>query len=108
MRGRSIQYMNTLKSQKIIYLLNFQHCGKDFSEGYKLRRHLREVHDKLKEHVCSTCGKTFARGDKLFQHELIHVSKTEQPVEWVPISTDAPNINNTNPEDSTSDTSSDR
>ena len=40
----------------------FQHCGKDFSEGYKLRRHLREVHDKLKEHVCSTCGKTFARG----------------------------------------------
>ena len=38
------------------------HCGKDFSEGYKLRRHLREVHDKLKEHVCSTCGKTFARG----------------------------------------------
>ena len=54
------------------------HCGKDFSEGYKLRRHLREVHDKLKEHVCSTCGKTFARGDKLFQHELIHVSKTER------------------------------
>ena len=66
-------------------LFNFQHCGKAFSEGYKLRRHLREVHDNLKEHVCSTCGKTFARADKLFQHELVHVSKSDQPVEWVPI-----------------------
>ena len=39
----------------------------------------------MKEHVCSTCGKTFARADKLFQHELVHVSKSDQPVEWVPI-----------------------
>ena len=39
--------------------------------------------------MCSTCGKTFARADKLFQHELIHVSKSEQPVEWVPIVQDS-------------------
>ena len=37
-------------------------CNIKFCDKFKLRRHLREVHDKLKEHVCSTCGKTFARG----------------------------------------------
>lgn len=51
----------------------------------------------------------FYTGDKLFQHELIHVSKTEQPVEWIPILTDASNISNDtkNNDDSTTDTSSD-
>ena len=82
----------------------FQHCGKAFSEAYKLRRHLREVHDNLKDHVCSTCGKTFARADKLFQHELIHVSKSEQPVEWIPI---AQQVQDQDSKMSSSDTSSD-
>lgn len=66
------------------------HCGKDFTEEYKLKRHVREVHDHLKDHVCSTCGKSFARADKLFQHELVHVPKSDQPVEWVPIQSDVP------------------
>ena len=35
--------------------------------------------------VCATCGKGFARADKLFQHELVHVPKSDRPVEWVPI-----------------------
>ncbi len=73
-----------------VHCFHFQHCGKDFSEGYKLRRHLREVHESRKEHVCSTCGKCFARADKLFQHELVHVTKSDKPVEWVPISADLP------------------
>ena len=79
------------------------HCGKAFSEAYKLRRHLKEVHENLKDHVCATCGKSFARADKLFQHELIHVSKSEQPVEWIPI------VNHVQEEAkmSSSDTSSD-
>ena len=62
-----------------------QVCSKDFSEEYKLRRHIKEVHEGLKDHVCATCGKGFARADKLFQHELVHVPKSDRPVEWVPI-----------------------
>ena len=85
----------------------FQHCGKAFSEAYKLRRHLREVHDNLKDHVCSTCGKTFARADKLFQHELIHVSKSEQPVEWMPIAKQEHVRDHDSKMMSSSDTSSD-
>ena len=66
-------------------LVSLQNCSKDFSEEYKLRRHVKEVHEGLKEHVCATCGKGFARADKLFQHELVHVTKSDRPVEWVPI-----------------------
>ena len=87
--------------------LFLQHCGKVFSEPYKLRRHLREVHDNLKEHICSTCGKSFARADKLFQHELIHVSKSEQPVEWVPIAKENLPQNETESSDESSDSSTD-
>ena len=68
---------------------------------------MREVHDNLKDHVCSTCGKTFARADKLFQHELIHVSKSEQPVEWMPIAKQEHVRDHDSKMMSSSDTSSD-
>ena len=42
-----------------------QYCGKLFPEGTKMRRHVNEVHEKVKQHMCNTCGKCFARKDKL-------------------------------------------
>ena len=63
----------------------FQHCPKEFTDDCRLRRHIREVHDQTKEHICATCGKSFTRADKLRQHELVHVAKVEKPLEWVTI-----------------------
>ncbi len=37
-----------------------------------MKRHVNEVHDKVRNHMCNTCGKTFARKDKLRAHELVH------------------------------------
>ena len=48
-----------------------QYCGKLFPEGTKMRRHVNEVHEKVKEHMCNTCGKCFARKDKLRQGKSI-------------------------------------
>ncbi len=48
------------------------HCGKLFADGQKMKRHVNEVHAKVRNHMCNTCGKTFARKDKLRAHEVMH------------------------------------
>ena len=70
--------------------VKFQHCPKEFTDDCRLRRHIREVHDQTKEHICATCGKSFTRADKLRQHELVHVAKVDKPLEWVTIQSKAP------------------
>ena len=70
----------------------FQHCPKEFTDDCRLRRHIREVHDQTKEHICATCGKSFTRADKLRQHELVHVAKVEKPLEWVTIQSKVPPV----------------
>jgi hypothetical protein len=37
-----------------------------------MKRHVAEVHLKLKNHMCKTCGKCFARLEKLRAHEVVH------------------------------------
>ena len=74
----------------LIYKWSFQHCPKEFTDDCRLRRHIREVHDQTKEHICATCGKSFTRADKLRQHELIHVAKVDKPLEWVTIQSTIP------------------
>ena len=77
--------------------LSFQHCPKEFTDDCRLRRHIREVHDQTKEHICATCGKSFTRADKLRQHELVHVAKVDKPLEWVTIQTNVEPFVQTNP-----------
>ena len=71
-----------------------QQCPKEFTDDCRLRRHIREVHDQTKEHICATCGKSFTRADKLRQHELIHVAKVDKPLEWVTIQSTVPVVQN--------------
>ena len=90
-----------------------QHCPKEFTDDCRLRRHIREVHDQTKEHICATCGKSFTRADKLRQHELVHVAKVDKPLEWVTIQSKVPIVGNSTSKirvsksDSSSDESSD-
>ena len=77
-----------------IFDLSLQQCPKEFTDDCRLRRHIREVHDQTKEHICATCGKSFTRADKLRQHELIHVAKVDKPLEWVTIQSTVPVVQN--------------
>ena len=45
------------------------HCGKIFSQPYRLKRHIREVHDHDKFHKCEDCNKTFFRLSNLQRHK---------------------------------------
>ena len=83
------KYMSRLSLPTIFDLL-LQQCPKEFTDDCRLRRHIREVHDQTKEHICATCGKSFTRADKLRQHELIHVAKVDKPLEWVTIQSTVP------------------
>ncbi len=42
-----------------------------------MQRHVNEVHAKIKNFICETCGKCFARKDKLRSHEFIHLKDEE-------------------------------
>ena len=46
------------------------HCGKIFSQPYRLKRHIREVHDHDKFHKCEDCNKTFSKIDNLKRHKI--------------------------------------
>ena len=39
----------------ILIILKF--CGKTFADNNKRRRHVIEVHEQRKNHMCNTCGK---------------------------------------------------
>ena len=47
-------------------------CDKRFSDSSNLARHVRAVHEKMKPHKCSDCGKAFAEAAKLSDHKLTH------------------------------------
>ena len=46
------------------------HCGKIFPQPYRLKRHIREVHDQEKFHKCEDCNKTFFRINNLKRHKI--------------------------------------
>ena len=54
-------------------------CGKFFNEGNKMRRHVIEVHEGRKNHTCNECGKSFARLEKLRQHQNLHQENVNRP-----------------------------
>ena len=43
-------------------------CGKSFSHANSLKRHIRTVHEGLKDHKCEFCGKSFSQGQNLKKH----------------------------------------
>ena len=44
-----------------------------------MRRHVIEVHEGRKNHTCNECGKSFARLEKLRQHENLHRENINRP-----------------------------
>ena len=55
------------------------HCGKIFdghSATWRLKRHIKEVHEGLKEHVCEMCGRAFSqKGDMKKHYETVHLKQ---------------------------------
>ncbi|XP_059084572.1 zinc finger protein 729-like [Tigriopus californicus] len=68
-------HLFTHVSQKVACEL----CGKLISDESKMKRHVKEVHVKVKNHMCKECGKRFSRPEKLRTHEIIHLSHDSRP-----------------------------
>ena len=45
-------------------------CGKSFPQAYRLKRHVREVHDKEKLYRCNECEKEFFKSTSLIRHKI--------------------------------------
>ena len=43
-------------------------CDKSFPQPYRLRRHVKEVHDQVKVFKCSKCSKRFFKSSQLARH----------------------------------------
>lgn len=47
-------------------------CEKIFKKNNKLQRHIKEIHENMKEFPCFLCRKTFKRASHLKRHAIIH------------------------------------
>ena len=45
-------------------------CRKTFPQAYRLKRHIREVHDKEKLYRCNDCDKEFFKSTSLIRHKI--------------------------------------
>ena len=45
-------------------------CDKSFPQAYRLKRHIREVHDKEKMFACEECNKKFFKSNSLVRHKI--------------------------------------
>ena len=45
-------------------------CDKIFPQAYRLKRHIREVHDKEKLYRCDECDKEFFKSTSLIRHKI--------------------------------------
>ncbi|KAF7965247.1 hypothetical protein HWV62_44884, partial [Athelia sp. TMB] len=57
-----------------VYVCKVEDCGKCFSRGEHLKRHIRSIHTHEKPFQCShpACDKFFNRHDNLLQHQKVH------------------------------------
>ncbi|KAJ4435191.1 hypothetical protein ANN_23767 [Periplaneta americana] len=50
-------------------------CGKQFRVQALLSRHVREVHDRIKNHPCDICGRRFANSNARNDHRRTHTGE---------------------------------
>ncbi|GAB0094060.1 hypothetical protein DMENIID0001_092810 [Sergentomyia squamirostris] len=48
------------------------HCNQVYSTKQNLRRHVEDIHEKLRNHLCTICGKGFAQITTLKSHYNVH------------------------------------
>jgi len=54
----------------LVWKFSCSSCQKSFPQAYRLRRHVREVHDKEKMHQCDKCDKKFFKTSSLNRHKV--------------------------------------
>ena len=53
---------------------------KEFAKSFALKTHVQVVHEKIKPHICSICGNSFALPSKLKQHiQSVHEGIKPKP-----------------------------
>jgi KRAB domain-containing zinc finger protein len=50
-------------------------CGKQFRVQALLSRHVREVHDRIRNHACDICGRRFANSNARNDHRRTHTGE---------------------------------
>ncbi|KXJ70479.1 hypothetical protein RP20_CCG023427 [Aedes albopictus] len=51
------------------------HCEQTFRISQGLNRHVREVHQKVRNYSCEVCGKRFGNGRNLKEHRFLHTDE---------------------------------
>ncbi|XP_001657736.2 zinc finger protein OZF isoform X2 [Aedes aegypti] len=51
------------------------HCEQTFRISQGLTRHVREVHEKVRNYSCEVCGKRFGNGRNLKEHRFLHTNE---------------------------------
>ena len=55
------------------------HCEKLFYGKTDMRKHIKRVHDKIKDHICDVCGKCFSTNQDIKAHGLVHTGELNFP-----------------------------
>ncbi|KAH7915746.1 hypothetical protein BJ138DRAFT_1176350 [Hygrophoropsis aurantiaca] len=75
-----------------VYVCQVEDCGKCFSRGEHLKRHIRSIHTHEKPFKCPhpSCDKRFNRNDNLLQHLRVHKgdNSSQTSVDTVPAADD--------------------
>ena len=54
-------------------MYNCEPCGKSFSQGQSLKKHIHTVHERHKDNKCESCGKSFfTAGDLKIHIHRVH------------------------------------
>ncbi|KAF2858544.1 hypothetical protein K470DRAFT_259723 [Piedraia hortae CBS 480.64] len=59
------------------YVCPVEGCGKDFLRTEHLKRHEKDKHSEIKNHVCGICERAFTTGTRLRRHEAAHERKKQ-------------------------------